>query len=140
MTLTERQREYLESKNLFAILATINPDGTAQQTVMWYELHGDTIVMNTKAGRVKSHNLERDQRVSICVPNGDRYITITGTAELDPNPEVGHAGIRRLAERYSEETDPIKREVDVAQQMETFLRQARVQITVPIEHVIEWGF
>jgi hypothetical protein len=96
--------------------------------------------MNTTASRVKSRNLARDKRVSICISEGDRYITITGTAELDPDSEVGHAGIRRLAERYSEETDPVKREADVAQQMETFLRQARVQITVPIEHVVEWGF
>jgi PPOX class probable F420-dependent enzyme len=140
MVLTERQREFLETKNLFAILATINPDGTAQQTVMWYELRDDIIVMNTRAGRVKSQNLERDQRVSICVPDGDRYITVTGTAEVDPDPAVGHAGIRRLAERYSEETDPAKREADLEEQMERFMRQARVQITVPIERVIEWGF
>ena len=31
------------------MLATVNANGSPQQTVMWYELRGDTIVMNTDA-------------------------------------------------------------------------------------------
>ena len=51
-------REFLE-KRRFAVLATINPDGSVQQTVMWYQLQGDKVMMNTRRGRVKDHTPTR---------------------------------------------------------------------------------
>ena len=50
------RRAFLNEKR-FAVLATINKDGTPQQTVMWYELQGDEIMMNTAHGRLKDRNL-----------------------------------------------------------------------------------
>jgi len=41
----------------FLILATSNRDGTPQQSVIWYELQGDEIMMNTARGRLKDRNL-----------------------------------------------------------------------------------
>jgi predicted pyridoxine 5'-phosphate oxidase superfamily flavin-nucleotide-binding protein len=48
--LREDVRTFLEEAR-FAVLATVNANGSPQQTVMWYELRGDTIVMNTRRGR-----------------------------------------------------------------------------------------
>ena len=79
--LTDAMREFLQERR-FAVLATINTDGTAQQTVMWYELRGDTIMMNTTNDRVKDANVRRDPRISICVEDGYRYLTISGSVSL----------------------------------------------------------
>ena len=61
--LTPDARAFL-SERRFAALATINKDGSPQQTTMWYDLDGDTILMNTAAGRVKYRNLARDPRAA----------------------------------------------------------------------------
>ena len=39
-SLSDKARAFLEEKR-FAVLATINQDGTPQLTTMWYELQGD---------------------------------------------------------------------------------------------------
>lgn len=71
MALDDRARAFLDEQR-FGVLGTINPDGTIQQTVMWYLLRGDQIVMNTVRGRKKDRNVLRDRRVSICVEDGYR--------------------------------------------------------------------
>ena len=73
-------RTFLEEER-FAVLATVNA-GSPQQTVMWYEVRGDTIVMNTKRGRKKDRNLIRDPRASVCIEDGFRYVTLEGTIEI----------------------------------------------------------
>jgi PPOX class probable F420-dependent enzyme len=139
MTLTSQAREYLNGK-LFAVLATINPSGSPQQTVMWYELRDDTIVMNTAMSRVKERNLARDKRISVCISDGDRYITIAGQARMESNRATAMADIRRLAERYSDEEDAVRREEDTVKQMEMFAKQERISIYLPVERVLMWGF
>jgi len=96
MTLSDDVRAFLKEKR-FAVLATINADGSPQQTIMWYELQGDEIMMNTRDGRVKAGNFRRDTRASICVEEGYRGVTIQGTVRLNEDPEVAQADIRRLA-------------------------------------------
>jgi PPOX class probable F420-dependent enzyme len=84
----------------FAVLGTTNADGSPQQTVMWYRLEGDTIVMNTKRGRMKDRNLSRDPRASLCVADGRRYVTVNGTITIDPDPDRGQREIHALGVRY----------------------------------------
>ena len=50
----------------FAVLGTINQDGTPQLTTMWYLLEDDTIVMNTKVGRAKERSLLKKSLLSLC--------------------------------------------------------------------------
>src|SRR5689334_2890753 len=98
--LTPAIRAFLDEKR-FASLATINPDGSPQQTVMWYQLQGDQGMMNTARGRKKDRNLPRDHRASICVEDGYRYVSIRGTISLieDDQPRA-QADIKALATRY----------------------------------------
>src|SRR5437016_3750111 len=81
----------------FAVLGTLNKDGTVQLTPMWYIFEGDTIIMNTKAGRVKERNMRRDPRISFCVEDGYSYVTISGTVEMIDDPQVAQHDIYRLA-------------------------------------------
>ncbi len=129
--ISENVREFLQQPR-FAVVATINADGSSQQTVLWYDLDDNAIVMNTTADRQKTYNLERDPRVSICVPDGYRYVTISGRAELIENQEQTQKDIERLAIRYLGEQTGRSR-------MAEFMRQQRVTIRVPIERVHAYG-
>ena len=76
-------RAFLEEPR-FAVMATINKSGTPQLTVMWYGLieGADVVVLNTVRGLIKDQNLRRDSRMSLCVEDGMRYVTLEGRAEL----------------------------------------------------------
>ena len=130
-TLSEKARAFLNEKR-FAVLATLNLDGTAQQTTMWYLLDGDTIVMNTKAGRLKERNLRREPRISICVEDGYRYVTISGKVQLIDDPEIAQRDIHRLSTRYHGAEK-------AAQQMaEMFSKEQRVTLHLKCERVHEY--
>ena len=128
--LSEKAHAFLQERR-FAVLATLNADGSPQLTTMWYLLEGDMIVMNTMIGRLKDRNLRRDPRISLCVPDGYNYVTVSGTAELIDDPEIAQHDIYRLAVRYDGEED-------AKQQMEGhFSKEPRETIHLKIQHVIE---
>jgi PPOX class probable F420-dependent enzyme len=126
--LDDRIRNVLD-QTYFAVLATINDDGSPQQTVMWYEIIGDRVMMNTAAGRLKEGNLNRDPRVSVCVEDKYNYVTLSGRATLDYDPERSQADIARLARRYH---PPDKAEQLIA----SFQKEKRITIWIDIDHVI----
>jgi PPOX class probable F420-dependent enzyme len=132
MQLSDEFRAFLAAPR-FAVLATINPDGSPQQTVIWYELQGDEIMMNTAAGRVKTRNLARDPRVSFCVEDGYRYLTITGRATLNDDQAVAQADTAALARRYM---TPAEYEPWI----ERFQQQHRVTVRLTIDTLVAYGF
>ncbi|HET9919955.1 MAG TPA: PPOX class F420-dependent oxidoreductase [Ktedonobacteraceae bacterium] len=128
--LSTKARAYL-NEHRFAVLATYNEDGTVQQTVMWYLLEGDTIVMNTKKGRKKYNNLLRNPRISVCVPNGYIYLTLSGTVELIDDPQTAQHDIYRLALLNHGEMEAQE------QMRQQFSKEQRVTIRMKIDHTIE---
>jgi PPOX class probable F420-dependent enzyme len=132
--LPDEARRFLEDVRI-GILATINRDGTPQQSAIWYEIRGDEILMNTKRGRLKDRNLRRDPRCSLCVEErGDRYITIRGTVRLIEDREVAQADIRRLATRYD------GAESAERQMRDQFSKEERVTVWMSIDRVKLYGF
>jgi PPOX class probable F420-dependent enzyme len=131
--LSDAVRDFLNERR-FAVLATSNPDGTVQQSVMWYLLEGDTIVMNTAKGRVKFRNMDRSNRISLCVEEGLRYVTLTGEVSFNDDQEVAQADIQRIGRRYDTED-----EVREAHE-QNWKHQQRVTLTMPIDHVVTHGF
>jgi PPOX class probable F420-dependent enzyme len=130
--LTQVTRDFLNQKH-FAALATINRDGMPQQTVVWYELQDRRIMMNTAAGRLKEKNLARDPRISVCIVDGYKYVTIRGRAELDYDPARALADITALAVRYH------GKEKGEEQGRTVYSKQKRVTIYLPIEHIDVYG-
>lgn len=118
----------------FAVLATINDDGTPHQSTMWYRIDGDTVMMNTRRERIKDRNFRRDNRASICVEDGYRYVTIDGSVELVDDQFAAQADIKALAERYD---GPEKAE-EIARN--SFSKQQRVTIRLSIDRVDAHGF
>lgn len=102
--LTADARRALTAGRL-AHLATVNPDGSPQVSVVWIGLDGDDIVMGHLMGGRKVTNIARDPRVALTVeaeganPIGmGNYLIVYGAAHLT---EGGAAALlQRLAEVY----------------------------------------
>lgn len=131
--ISDAVRSFLQQKR-FAVLATIARDGMPHQTTMWYELRGDTIMMNTKVGRLKETQLRSDARASVCIADGYKYVTISGVVSLDDAPLTAQNDIRALAVRYHGE-EAGSRQADAQ-----FSKEQRVSIYLPIQKLIVYGF
>jgi PPOX class probable F420-dependent enzyme len=131
--LPDNIRDFLNERR-FAVVATINADGTPQQTVVWYELQGDRIMINTRVGRVKERNLKRDPRISFCIEDDYRYLFLKGQADFDYDPQRSQADIKALAVRYD---GP---ELAEQKSRDTFSKQKRVTIYMNIEEIGGEGF
>lgn len=104
--LSEDQRALFEGKN-FGHIATVMPDGSPQVTPVWVELEGDSIVVNTAEGRVKTANVRRDPRVAISIIDQDNpygMVAVRGVVE-EITQEGGKDGIDRLAKKYLNEDE-----------------------------------
>lgn len=110
-TIPASHRDIIEKPN-FGHLATLMPDGSPQVTPVWVDLDGDTILINTAEGRVKTRNLDRDGRVAISIAdqqNPYRYIQVRGRV-LERTHEGADAHIDRLAKKYlGQDTYPFRR-------------------------------
>jgi len=130
--LSERARAYLRELR-FAVLGTINQDGTPQLTTMWYILEDDgTITMNTKVGRAKERNMRRDPRISICIEDGYKFVTISGTVEMIDDQKIAQHDIYRLSARYHGEAKARR------QMREQFSKETRVTLRLQPENIIEY--
>ena len=98
-TLSAAACRFLEAPR-FAVVATLNPDGSPLQAVIWYRLENDTIVFNSRLGRRWPTNVQRDRHVSITVVDGYDYIEMRGEVEIDEDPQLGQAVITGLTRRY----------------------------------------
>jgi PPOX class probable F420-dependent enzyme len=56
----------LDGRN-YAVMATVNPDGSPHTSVIWAGRDGGDLLFSTVAGRVKHLNMQRDPRVSVTV-------------------------------------------------------------------------
>jgi PPOX class probable F420-dependent enzyme len=64
----DEAKHLFENKD-FAHVATLNADGSPQNSAVWIGLDGDLVTFNTAEGRLKTKNVARDGRVAISVVN-----------------------------------------------------------------------
>ncbi len=98
----ERLRDFLDAPQV-ATIATLDPDGSPRQAVIWYTLDGDSLVINSAIGRRWPANLLRDRRVSVAVTDrhdGYRWIGISGTVSIIDDQPTAQADIAAMARRY----------------------------------------
>ncbi len=94
-------REWIDAHE-FATIATIEPDGRPQVSVVWVAHDGDDLIVSTVEGRRKQRNLARDPRVTVLISPRDQpytYVEIRGTATM--TREGGRALIDRLNDAYN---------------------------------------
>jgi PPOX class probable F420-dependent enzyme len=122
-------RAFLQAPR-YATLATIGPDGTPHQAVIWYGVDGDDLLINSRRERRWPKNLLSDPRVSLAVQDGDQpnhWVGVKGRAELLRDGEAALADIQALARRYGDEGGG------------RFEGQDRVTYRVTVESTFEYG-
>jgi PPOX class probable F420-dependent enzyme len=109
ITLNDETRRLLDGKH-YAVLATINPDGGPQTSVMWVGRDGDDVLFSTVAGRRKHRNLERDPRASVSIIDSEdpeNYVELRGRVTI--SEDVGRAFDTGLSWKYDgRDPDPDK--------------------------------
>ena len=106
-TLSPATIELLEGRN-YAVLATLNPDGSPHTSAMWVGRVGDDVVMSTVEGRRKHRNMVRDPRISLTIidsADGENYVELRGRVTI--TPDVGLIVDNRLSWKYDgKDKDP----------------------------------
>jgi len=97
----------LDGKN-YAVLATLNADGSPQTSAMWVGRDGDDLLFSTVEGRVKHRNMLRDPRVSVTVLDAadpENYVELRGSVTM--TPDIGRKIDTRLSWKYDgKDPDP----------------------------------
>ncbi len=86
---------------VFATVATIQPDGSPQLSVVWITRDGDDLLFSTTVGRRKEKNLRRDPRITVLLNPADspyNYAEVRGTATVT---EDDSALIDELSQKYT---------------------------------------
>lgn len=100
--LSDKARAALDGK-VFAVVSTIQPDGSPQSSVVWVKRDGDDILFSTVQGRRKHLNLVRDPRISLVVnPPEDPYTYLEVRGEVSLSTEGGRELIDELSRKYTD--------------------------------------
>lgn len=126
-------REFLERPDAFGTLATLEPDGSPLQAVIWFGLRGDDILVNSAVGRRWPGNLLRDPRCSLVVEQGYEWVGVRSLAEPLSDQEQAQRDIAAMARRYHAD-DPEKAERLIR---ERFQRQERISFLLHPRAVTE---
>jgi len=98
--LSEPTRRLLDGRN-YAVVATVNPDGSPQTSVIWIGRDGDEVLFTTVAGRAKHRNIVRDPRVSVTVidsSDAENYVELRGRASV--TTDIGRQVDTELSWKY----------------------------------------
>ena len=105
--LSEATLRLVDGRN-YAVLATVNPDGSPQTSVVWIGRDGGDLLFSTVEGRVKQRNMLRDPRVSITVIDSadpENYVELRGRASM--SPDTGRRVDTELSRKYDgKDPDP----------------------------------
>ena len=97
----------LDGRN-YAVLATVNADGSPQTSAMWVGRDGDDLFFSTVEGRVKYRNMLRDPRVSVTVLDSEdpeNYVELRGRVTM--TPDIGRKIDTQLSWKYDgKDPDP----------------------------------
>jgi PPOX class probable F420-dependent enzyme len=100
ISLNDATIRLLDGRN-YAVLATLNADGSPQTSAMWVGRDGNDLLMSTLQGRLKHRNMLRDPRVSVTVHDAadpENYVELRGRAGITPDP--GGQMDRQLSWKY----------------------------------------
>jgi PPOX class probable F420-dependent enzyme len=100
ISLSESALRLVDGRN-YAVLATVNPDGSPQTSVVWVGRDGGDLLFSTVEGRVKHRNMLRDPRVSVTVLDSadpENYVELRGRVSM--TPDAGRRVDTRLSWKY----------------------------------------
>ncbi|WP_433558914.1 PPOX class F420-dependent oxidoreductase [Pseudonocardia xinjiangensis] len=89
ITLSAGVRALIDGPN-FATVATLDPDGGPQTSVVWVGLDEGALVFSATEDRRKVRNLRRDPRISVSITdaaNPYRHTQLRGTVTITEDPD-----------------------------------------------------
>ena len=99
--LSDPQVRALFEKPYYAVVSTLNDDGSILGAVAWVDLIDGQVAVNSAIGRQWPTNLERDPHITVVVYNQDNpfeYVEVRGTATGTTDGAWEH--IDRLSQKY----------------------------------------
>jgi PPOX class probable F420-dependent enzyme len=100
-TLSDPEVKKLLSDPNYAVVSTLNEDGSILSTVVWVSADDDKAYVNSAVGRQWPANLERDPKVTVLVyedGNPYNFVSIRGTATATTDGADDH--INALTKKY----------------------------------------
>ena len=85
----------------YGVVATVRPDGSPHQSVVWVDYDGENVVFNTAEGRAKPRHIRANPNVSVTVvdpENPYRWIAVSGPVEMSEERAAEH--INKLSHKY----------------------------------------
>lgn len=128
---------FIESRQSLQV-ATLNKDGSAQLTTLWFAVVDGAIVFETFTKSQKIVNLKRDPRIAVLVEDGTTYdqlrgVSINARAELVDEP----AAVERYAAHIVRKNNP-----DIAPEMipqaAKMMAQKRTVVVIRPERIASW--
>lgn len=96
LTLSPAQCAFLDELH-YAVIGTLNPNGSIQQTVVWYLREEHQLRFGIADHSIKARNLRQNPTITVTIVDGTRYLSLSGLASVEPaDMELR----RRLAARY----------------------------------------
>ena len=95
--------DLLNEKKALAHLATVMPDGSPQNTPVWFDYADGRIRVNSARGRTKVRNMVEGAKVALSIvdpDNPDRYVQLRGTVTRVRQDDAAAAHIDSLAHKY----------------------------------------
>jgi PPOX class probable F420-dependent enzyme len=90
-TIPESHADLLGKKG-FAHVATLQPDGAPQLSVVWFDWDGELVLFSMDRKRQKMRNMGRDPRVAVIITDPE------SPYRVDPDPQAELADV--LAHKY----------------------------------------
>lgn len=129
MELPEDIKSALDEK-VFVHIATLNPDGSPQVSVVWMTRRGDTVLFSSAEGRVKPRNITNDPRVALSFsPPDDTSKNVVMQGSVTEIAADGTWLIDELANKY------------LGHDSYQFAKpgEVRVNYEIEIDRVAVWG-
>ena len=104
--MTEIPEIYLDlllKKKPLAHLATVMPDGSPQNTPVWFDYAEGKVRVNSALGRTKVRNMKLGAKVALSISDPDdpdRYVQLRGTVTRVRQDDIAAAHIDQLAHKY----------------------------------------
>jgi PPOX class probable F420-dependent enzyme len=126
---TARLEKFLDPPRI-AVLATLNGSGSPQISPIWYRYSQGRVTMSTVSETVKTRNIVRDGRASVCVysePEAFEYASLSGTVTVIDDDSLW-TETRAIVDRYELPEDADKR-------MHRLENQNRVILSLEVDRV-----
>jgi PPOX class probable F420-dependent enzyme len=132
-TLSDWARDFLREDRV-GVVGTVNADGSPQLTTMWYLLADDgTLILTTLSRNQKVKNLRRDPRMTFCVGDKTRSVSLSGPVTISEDQAVVRQDLERLVERY------VKDEGVRPRVVASWIQQSHVALHFKPERVTEFS-